>query len=570
VRIQKLIVRNFRGFSDLELTLGPTTVLIGENNTGKTSLLDAIRLCLSRPATRRDALLEEYDFHLPDAEADPTKVNIEIDLEFGEDAASEWPDEVVQQLPDVVVLDDAGLRHVRLRLRASYDSSTAEYQTEWEFLDAAGNSMGARIRRNQALSTLQQLVPIYYLTANRDASREFQARSAFWGPFLRNPVIADDVKQALEADLATLNQRVLDAEGRIKSVAEHVARSADFVDLGSGESAEIEAIPLRIRDLLVRAQVVVQGATGIVLPLGRHGTGTQSLAVLFLFEAFLSSLAAQTHGVHSTPVLTLEEPEAHLHPSAIRSLWPTLEKMPGQKIVVSHSGDLLAAVPLTSIRRLFRTKDGIELRQVPQGTFSADEERKINYHVRRTAGELFFARCWLLGEGETEYWVFSEAARILGIDLDRAGVRIVPGYAQISAVPLVRLADALGIHWHCVADGDAAGAKRHAALQPFAAAAGGKDSARLTRLAYDSIEHLLCEKGFGYVYLNHVSPQKGQSITAKPGDADYWPQVLRAQGDESKVEVVMEVMHEMAQKGKASVPAQLAEILEAAVTLAAR
>ncbi len=570
MRLQRVAVSNFRGFKHLEVTLEPTTVLVGENNTGKTSLLDAIRLCLSRPASRREPLLDEYDFYLDDPKAEPTKVEMRISLEFGEDAADEWPAEVIQQLPDVVVVDDAGLRHVRLRLTASYDSSAADYSTEWEFLDSAGNSMGARVRRNQAIVTLQQLVPVYYLTANRDAAREFQARSAFWGPFLRNPSIPEEDRHALESELANLNQRVLDAEGRIKLVAEHVARTADFVDLGSGESAGIEAIPLRIRDLLVRAQIVIQGATGVTLPLGRHGTGTQSLAVLFLFEAFLASLADQTHGPHSTPMLTLEEPEAHLHPSAIRSLWPTLDNMKGQKTIVTHSGDLLASVPLTSIRRLFRTKNGIEVRQVAPGTFSAEDERKISFHVRRSAGELFFARCWLIGEGETEYWVLSEAARILQIDLDRAGVRILPGYAQISALPLVRLADALGISWHCVSDGDPTGTKQHAALHPHAVAAGRKESDRLTKLPAENIEHLLCEAGFGYVYEGHVSPQKRHLVTVEPGDPAYWHQVLKARGDESKVDVAMQVMSEMAQKGKASVPAVLSEILQAAVRLTER
>lgn len=50
----------------------------------------------------------------------------------------------------------------------------------------------------------------------------------------------------------------------------------------------------------------------------------------------------------SSPLLALEEPEAHLHLFAIRSLWSALSAVPGQKIVASHSGDLVANASLTS------------------------------------------------------------------------------------------------------------------------------------------------------------------------------------------------------------------------------
>ena len=50
----------------------------------------------------------------------------------------------------------------------------------------------------------------------------------------------------------------------------------------------------------------------------------------------------------------------------------------------------------------------------------------MQFHMLKTRGELLFARCWLLGEGVTEYWALSETAKTLGIDLERHGIRIVP------------------------------------------------------------------------------------------------------------------------------------------------
>lgn len=49
MKLRKLKIENFRGIKDLELDLGDTTVLIGENNSGKTAVLEVLRLCISVP-----------------------------------------------------------------------------------------------------------------------------------------------------------------------------------------------------------------------------------------------------------------------------------------------------------------------------------------------------------------------------------------------------------------------------------------------------------------------------------------------------------------------------------------
>ena len=161
------------------------------------------------------------------------------------------------------------------------------------------------------------------------------------------------------------------------------------------------------------------------MPLTRHGSGTQSLAVLFLFEAFFATMLTQQYDVLSRPILALEEPESHLHPCAVRSLWVSLCAIAGQKIIATHSGDLLARVPLTAIRRFCRQNGKVRVCSVRPGLLTPEEEKRIDFHLQSCRGELLFARCWFLGEGESEYWVFGEAADILGYDLDRLGVRFV-------------------------------------------------------------------------------------------------------------------------------------------------
>src|SRR4051794_30541182 len=103
--LRRVKVKNFRCFKSVEGTLDQTTVLIGENNSGKTSFLDAIRVCLSRNITRRGAGLEDYDYHLPTDKSHVTDASdLNITLYFVLDDTT--PDGLVQAIPDVIVFDD--------------------------------------------------------------------------------------------------------------------------------------------------------------------------------------------------------------------------------------------------------------------------------------------------------------------------------------------------------------------------------------------------------------------------------------------------------------------------------
>ena len=51
--LRQVTVENFRGIEKVTVELDETTVLIGENNCGKTSFIDALRLSLDKVLARR-------------------------------------------------------------------------------------------------------------------------------------------------------------------------------------------------------------------------------------------------------------------------------------------------------------------------------------------------------------------------------------------------------------------------------------------------------------------------------------------------------------------------------------
>ncbi|WBO58978.1 YjbD family protein [Acidocella sp. MX-AZ03] len=152
----------------------------------------------------------------------------------------------------------------------------------------------------------------------------------------------------------------------------------------------IEALPTKIFDILSRTQISLSSKSGARIPITRHGNGAQSLAVICLFDAFLQSRLESSYGEHAEPLLALEEPEAHLHPSAAKAVGTMLQTLSGQKIITTHSGDLLAGVPLTKIRRLSRRNGEIRVHQIGEGVFTKEELRKLDYQVRLSREAYYF------------------------------------------------------------------------------------------------------------------------------------------------------------------------------------
>ena len=91
-------------------------------------------------------------------------------------------------------------------------------------------------------------------------------------------------------------------------------------------------MPTNLWEVLSRAELIIQGrAADPWLPIERHGHGVQSLAVIFLFKAFVENALSEEADTPKYPILALEEPEGHLHPQASRSLWAAISSLPGQK-----------------------------------------------------------------------------------------------------------------------------------------------------------------------------------------------------------------------------------------------
>ena len=573
MKLHEITVENFRGIRSLRLPLDGLTVLIGENNSGKSTVLEAIRLVLTRGfGVRRGGQFTEYDFHLKDANVTPQSADpISITLHFAEEQENEWPETITQQMDEVIQLDmENGLNHIWLQVKGSYQAETGSFETKWAFLNASGEEL--RLRNATPLNLITRFVPLFFLSALRDASQEFGQRGQFWSGFLKSIQLPDDQREKIEEMLREVNSAVIGANAGLTEVTKKIADAGRLVPLDSADPVSLEAIPTRVFDMVGKIQVHLKSSYGAKLPLQRHGEGTQSLAVLMLFQAFAATNLAEAYAPESTPLLALEEPEAHLHPSAIRSLGTFLENMTGQILVTSHSGDLVSRIPVMALRRLYKHDGEARVGRVESGIFTARELQAIDYSIRLAKGHYLFSRCWLLVEGESDYHFMPLLFEVMGHSQDQVSFSIL----EISQVidkgePLIKFAKALGIQWFLMADGDQAGtdyvnrASNHLAT-------GESLSGRALALAHTDIEHEFWHSGYSEFMLDMVLPQTRNQIDAQfaGDDAKKIKGFIKAAINQAggKPAFARVLAAEVRQRGEGAIPQTIKDIIVRVVQLA--
>jgi len=366
--IRHLRIRNFRSIRSLDLDLGDTTVLIGPNNAGKTAILEAVRIALSRRWGQRGTGFTEYDVHLCDERADPkTSDPVVIEVELQELEAGEWPEDLKAELEGIIQSDAVEDRSsIILRVSCCWDVVEGSYVPRWEFLNVERQPLVGRATRAVNLQEFFQYLPVFYLEALRDVDQEFSSRSQFWGRLLRAVAVPDSLERRAKRVFDALNRRFLAADPRLGTLADTLS-SISRVAAGDGPgTADLRVVPLRSWDLLSRAEVIYRCEVDKPwLPLPRHGQGVQSLSVMFLFRAFVEQLLADLYKPDSTPVLALEEPETHLHPQAARMLWRHISELPGQKLVTTHSPYFLQHVPFRDLRVIRLGPNGTTVASLP-------------------------------------------------------------------------------------------------------------------------------------------------------------------------------------------------------------
>ncbi len=545
--LKSLEVQNFRGIVTGRLDLDETTVLIGENDCGKSSLLAALEVVLASGNGDRP-VVELHHFHRPSDPSLTLQGPVKIDLVFEERAAGEWNEASLGMLARQLPAPAGGSRHLVVSVTAAAPGSDETPVTHWKIF-AAGSAGAASQDDLDHLGAIRRLCPLVWLRSGMLLGATGDGPAVEPNPPARGELakLATEVESHYEALLAgTSSNELEELKAGYEAARELLKRRAEeYHSAGSLSHTPV-------------SEVLGRRADHRPAGLAFHGSAAQQIGVLIVTAAIirhgLGKWAAGT-----TPLLVVEDPEAHLHLMTLASVWGLLEHARAQKIIGTQSETLLAAAPLHSIRRLTRTQGRMRQWRVREGALGREDTRKLSYHLRARRGEAMYARCWMLVEGETEFWMMPELARLSGYDLNLEGVALVE-FAQCGLPPLIKLARELGIEWHVLTDGDRTG-------QDYAdearSMAGAEADWRLTRLREPDIEHCLWRHGYAGVYRHSAGierPDDRRGATRRV--------IQRAIKRHSKPYLAFEALAAVSATGSPGVPPPLKRTIDTCVQLA--
>ncbi|WP_433708695.1 ATP-dependent nuclease [Paenibacillus illinoisensis] len=358
--LKRVKINNFRSLKNVDIPLTSNTFLIGENNSGKTAFLDVLRIGLGK-LSRKSSPFEEYDYFIENEVLGPRdSEGISIEFTFQEEKPEQWDEKIIQILGEIVQLapfednSEEALNTIILKVVSKFDDGANDFLLETKFMNLSGQELAPSNSRK--VFDLQQLSPIFYLQALRDIKDFFSPNSQFWGKFLRKINIPSEKVENIQESLLTINKELISSDDNLEQVILSLENIQKVLALNSQDMVSINALPFRTWDILSKAQVVMKGkGTDVTFPLERHGQGTQSLATLFLFQAYIDIILKSTLTRESEAILALEEPEAHLHPQASRSLANKLTMLNCQKIISTHSPYFIQNANLFDLR-VFRKK----------------------------------------------------------------------------------------------------------------------------------------------------------------------------------------------------------------------
>lgn len=467
VTISEVRVSNFRALVDVEVRLGDLTLLVGANNSGKTSFLDALYAAMG--AGRKS--LGQDDVRIAAGEALPPKDRaITIDVRVrpaGDDgkvvskfpSGSYWTSLWGTGISQAVESD--GHEFMAFRTTLSWSAARGDYVLNRKFLKewlVRENWLKAQVH-DQAVSALQiEPIALHYIDAKRDLDDDLRKQGSFWRRLTDDLGLADADVAAVEAVLTTLNEKIVDKSEVLKHLKTNL-RDIQHVEHPSGDGVEIAPVARRLRDLSKGVDVTFSASGEQAFPLTRHGMGTRSLASLLVFRAYASwrTTQAKKEDDHLHTLLALEEPEAHLHPQTQRSLFAQIRSIPGQRIVSTHSPFFAGQADLGDLRLFSRDAASTSVAQIDLSRLTEpDDVRKLRQRVLESRGDLLFSRGVVFFEGETEEVALPVwAERYWGANIHELGFSFVEVGGSGSYFPFLLLADSLGIPWYVLSDGEA-------------------------------------------------------------------------------------------------------------------
>lgn len=365
IQIDTVRISGFRGISNIEIALPRVAVLLGQNNAGKTSIIKALQLAMGDYSR----YLSDEDFHIGEDDKRQEAIIVDVRLIAIDDATrtKEFSETWQQELGDKIQAEPDGTQFVALRTEAKPDRVKGGYVVDRFHLDSWPEFkkwQDAKVSPKNKVGKRLEPVPFIPIDAQRDIHNELKEKSSFVGRVLSSVEYDEEDVAKLEQMVAEVNKEAIEKSEPLKRLKSHLDNLNQSFE-GSGQT-ELTPFPKKIRDLSKRFSVNFGESANSSFSMEYHGMGTRSWASMLTVKAF-TELLAKNHEDEAEPffpIMAAEEPEAHLHPNAQRTLYRQLVDAPGQIIISTHSPYIAGLAELHEIRYLSKPENSVQVYQL--------------------------------------------------------------------------------------------------------------------------------------------------------------------------------------------------------------
>lgn len=497
LRVSNLKVQNFRLLRGANVDLSDmTTVLVGRNNTGKTSLAEVLSRFLQPKEFRltiADFSSETYEeFHQAYAlfiEGEEEAARIALPV-VSLEVTVKYDPKISEYGPLSALIVDLDPKCTEAKVKLSYSLGAGKLK---EFFDGIKPDpktgvlpdtssviavVGDRISKTfervivaldphddkntrvLTIESVRKLISVDFLKAQRGLDDEKERPKDLIGKIFESLFIAaskaegdssrrataDKLMKAVEGIESDLGASVHDmVAGVIPTLKQFGYPGINDQELGTKTTLDIEKL------LSNYTSVHYRGVAGVALPEAYSGLGSRNLVLILLtLLSYYRKYAVRenTPGIH---LVFVEEPEAHLHPqmqevfieqlNALKTLFPEIDKATpqwnAQFLVSTHSSHIANKSPFSALR-YFRLRQG-KTKALGNYTDVLDlskakdlDEDFLHQYLTLTRSDLFFADKAILVEGTSERLIVPKA--IEKLDKEQGGIGLTSQYVTLLEV----------------------------------------------------------------------------------------------------------------------------------------
>ena len=422
MHISSITIKNFRAFEEFELTLNKgLNLIVGENNSGKTTLIDAIRLALDTTSSEWTRVKDsdfnstkncnDFSIQIKFDDIQPQHAHVFVEHLNQEKIGAQKNKSVLYvnftaQRTDIL---KRGARLIRIELRSGKNAEGPLIDSEIrEYLSATYLKPLRDAEIELSASRFSRLSQI--ISSSNDFKRGSDTFDALLEIFIK---ASQGIKE--NEGIKNSNDKIKNNFSELifkddKMVFDVVIDMVGSKDLGKMNPSEKERA---FQDILQKLSLSLSQSQP------NQGLGYSNLLYMATELILLKTES------DSFPLLLIEEPEAHLHPQLqmkflqyIRDLSPSI-----QSILTTHSPNLASKASLESI--IFMKDYAAYSMRKEETKLSSDDYVFLEKFLDVTKSNLFFAKAVLIVEGDAENILLPTIAKLLGRNLEDYGVSVV-------------------------------------------------------------------------------------------------------------------------------------------------